>query len=139
MTDKYEDDLQKAIQMSLLNYNESNEEDLINKAIKESLNEYSINELVNKDTVSANDHLMKHVLKKLNSFQKDIFSECIIKGSGGLSLPLGSGKTLISLALSLYFTRETVKPVLVVVSKSLIGNWEIEIKKFFGDNNGFDL
>lgn len=138
-SDQYENDLQKAIQMSLINNGPNNgqnyesEETLLNKAIAESLSEYSFDNIINKDSVSSNDHLMKQVLKKLNPFQKGIFTECIRKGSGGLSLPLGSGKTLISLVLSLYFTRETVKPVLVIVSKSLMGSWEVEIKKFFGD------
>jgi SNF2 family DNA or RNA helicase len=139
MTTKYEEDLQKAIQLSLFNYQQEPEElytddELqLKKAIEESLNEYSFDKIISADSVSANDHLMKKVLKKLNSFQKNIFTECIREGSGGLSLPLGSGKTLLSLVLSLYFTRETFKPVLVVVSKSLVGSWEVEIKKFFGD------
>ena len=101
--------------------------------------QHKIDTFINSEPVSANDNLLKQVLKKLNPFQKDIFGECIEKGYGGLSLPLGSGKTIISLLLALYFTRETVKPVLIVVSKSLVGSWEVEIKKFFGDSMTYEV
>jgi SNF2 family DNA or RNA helicase len=134
---KYNDDLQKTLEISLLN--KKDDDILLNDAITASLSEYSLTKLMKEDPLSSNDHLMKKVLKKLNSFQKKIFSECIAKGSGGLSLPLGSGKTLLSLVLSLYFTRHTIKPVLIIVSKSLIGSWEIEIKKFFGNLLKYEL
>lgn len=130
-----DNDLDKAIEMSLLDKVEEDkkEEMIINEAIEASLDDFSISTLMKEDPLSSNDHLMKKVLKELNPFQKNIFTECITKGSGGLSLPLGSGKTLLSLLLSLYFNRETMKTTLIVVSKSLIGSWETEIKKFFGD------
>lgn len=135
-----EDDLQMAIRMSLLeqggqtgNSTDSYIDAQLEKAIQESLNDYSAEVFMADEPISATDHLMKDTLKKLNPFQLDIFMECINRGSGGLSLPLGTGKTLLSLVLSLYFTRETVKPVLIVVSKSLMGSWTTEIKKFFGD------
>jgi len=71
----------------------------------------------------------------LNDFQKEVLKECVTKGSGGLSLPMGSGKTLISLVLALTQSKGSVQkqPILVVASKSLIVSWEFEIKKFFGD------
>lgn len=73
---------------------------------------------------------------KLNTYQKDIFDECILRSYGGLSLPLGSGKTLLALVLSLYYNNG---PILIVVSKSLLGSWEFEIKKFFGDNLKYEV
>ena len=71
-------------------------------------------------------------ISKLNSFQKNILDDCIKKGTGGLSIPLGSGKTLISLVLGLYLT-QTSNPILVIVSKTLLESWVFEINKFFGD------
>ena len=53
---------------------------------------------------------------KLNEFQKNIFEECLQRNSGGLSLPMGSGKTLISLVLSLHKLLETRLPILIVCS-----------------------
>lgn len=74
---------------------------------------------------------------KINNFQKNIVEECLIKGSGGLSLPMGSGKTLISIVLSLIqiskLDKKDRKPILVICSKTLIGSWINEIGKFFGD------
>ena len=64
----------------------------------------------------------------LSDFQKDIISECLLKGSGGLSLPMGTGKTLISICLALTQTDDLI---LIIVSKSLISNWIEEINKFF--------
>ena len=45
--------------------------------------------------------LFKVGYNKLNDFQKEIFNECTKRNSGGLSLPMGSGKTLIALTLAL--------------------------------------
>lgn len=67
----------------------------------------------------------------LNDFQKGFVEECLVKKNGGLSVPVGSGKTLSSIVLALNLTN---KPILVVMSKTLLGSWEQEIKKFFGDN-----
>lgn len=67
---------------------------------------------------------------KLNSFQVDVLNECVEKKNGGLSLALGSGKTLISVVLALYLVKEK-RPILVVVSKTLIESWINEIHKFF--------
>ena len=68
----------------------------------------------------------------LNEFQRDVLKECLEKGSGGLSLCLGSGKTLTSLVIGL--SSKSKNPMLVVVSKTLLSSWEYEIKKFFGDS-----
>jgi SNF2 family DNA or RNA helicase len=86
-------------------------------------------------------------MDNLHEFQRDVLKECIDKKKGGLSLPMGSGKTLISLLLGINLSENG--HVLIIASKSLISVWEIEIKKFFGeklsyyvfkgDYNGFTL
>lgn len=78
-------------------------------------------------------------IELLNSFQKTILDECLKKKSGGLSLPMGSGKTLLSLIVSLQQTEDTKHPILIVVSKTLISNWIDEIKKFFGDSLKYEV
>ena len=71
----------------------------------------------------------------LNDFQKDILEECLKKKNGGLSIPMGSGKTIIALVLSLLLPNiDDEEKVLVCCSKTLLKSWEIEIKKFFGEN-----
>jgi len=67
----------------------------------------------------------------LHKFQKEVIRECIIKGSGGISLPMGSGKTIISITVALKQTLETEEQILVVLSKSLIGSWEEELSLRF--------
>jgi SNF2 family DNA or RNA helicase len=71
--------------------------------------------------------------KQLNDFQKEALKECLVKKSAGLSLPMGSGKTLISTVLSLMLTEDINEPILVVCSKTLVMSWKTEIKKFFKD------
>ena len=80
-SDQYENNLQKAIQNSLIqngpthNTMYESEEILLKKAIEDSLFDTSIEKIINKCTVSATDDLMKKVLKKLNLFQQSIFNE----------------------------------------------------------------
>jgi SNF2 family DNA or RNA helicase len=69
----------------------------------------------------------------LNKYQKEVFSECIQKGSGGLSLPMGFGKTRLSLVIALKQIGSNGIG-LVVVSKSLLESWKTEIKKCFGES-----
>lgn len=69
----------------------------------------------------------------LTCFQAEILEECLIKQNGGLSIPMGYGKTLISIVLALIQSKETNAPILVVVSKTLISSWIGEINKFFGN------
>jgi SNF2 family DNA or RNA helicase len=71
--------------------------------------------------------------KSLNEYQKEVFSECIEKGGGGLSLPMGFGKTRLSLVIALKQIGDN-GIALVVVSKSLIESWKNEIKKCFGES-----
>jgi len=78
---------------------------------------------------------------KLTVHQLDVLKECLKKGSGGLSLPMGFGKTLISLVLTLQQQEKigTPEPILVVCSKTLIESWIFEIKKFFGSSLSFEV
>jgi len=69
----------------------------------------------------------------LNKDQKEIIKECITMKSGGLSLEMGYGKTILGLTLGLEYYKETGKPALIIVPKTLISNWIYEINKFFGD------
>ena len=85
--------------------------------------------------------VLTNVRSVLSDFQKDVLEEALAKKSGGLSLPMGSGKTLISLLLTLILRCDTdiKNPVLVVVSKTLIIEWVSEIKKFFGSNVRYNI
>lgn len=73
----------------------------------------------------------------LNEFQINILEECLEKGSGGLSIAMGSGKTIISIILMLELLKKSMNNSgqkelgIVVVSKSLLPSWEFEISKFF--------
>lgn len=69
---------------------------------------------------------------QLNDSQKQVLKECLVKKNGGLSLPMGYGKTLIGTLLGLKLSGK--RKTLIVVSKSLIGNFISEFKKFFGDS-----
>lgn len=73
----------------------------------------------------------------LNEYQLDVFDECLKKKSGGLSLAMGSGKTLLSIVVALEQTKKTNKPILIIASKTLIESWKYEINKFFGDELKF--
>lgn len=68
---------------------------------------------------------------KLKKEQKEIIEECLTKNGGGISLMMGGGKTLIGITLALKLHVNTSCASIIVVSKSLIGTWENEIKKFY--------
>lgn len=84
------------------------------------------------------DEIIKKGLDILSNFQKEILLECLEKGSGALSLPMGSGKTIISIILGLILSKNNGK-ILVVVQKNLITNYAIEIEKFFGNLIEYDI
>ena len=72
------------------------------------------------------------VLAALKGSQREIIQEVSLKKmkSGGLSLPLGFGKTRLGIALGLHFMKGVV---LIIVSKTLLASWIDEIKKAFPD------
>lgn len=76
---------------------------------------------------------------ELNPQQQGVLAEALIKKSGGLSLPMGFGKTFLSIVLGLSQIANLEKindecgTILVVVSKTLLESWKFEIRKFFGD------
>lgn len=70
---------------------------------------------------------------KLTQYQKEIIDEVLTLGNCGMSLAMGTGKTLLSLIVILTHYIKNGKPALVVVSKTLLSAWTKEIEKFFGD------
>jgi len=73
----------------------------------------------------------------ITSWQQDIVGECLMKQSGGLCLPLGGGKTIVSITVSLL--QNNGKMILIVVSKTLIPNWVNEIDKFYGGKLKYEI
>ena len=72
----------------------------------------------------------------MNQVQKETTKKCLEKKKCGLSAPLGSGKTLMSLYLVSTSYDESGVPGLVVCAKNLVAGWISEIKKWFGDEDG---
>lgn len=73
----------------------------------------------------------------LNTPQREVLQECLSKKNGGLSVPMGFGKSFLSIVLGLehkYGNPSSIlpNPILVVASKTLIESWKFEINKFFG-------
>lgn len=68
----------------------------------------------------------------LNSSQKIALQKCIAKKNGGLSAGIGFGKTITAMVLALHYNKIYGKPSLIVVNKTLLGNWINEWKKFYG-------
>ena len=71
----------------------------------------------------------------LSDYQINIIKEALLLKSGGLSIPMGGGKTFISIILALIQSKD--KSILVVVQKTLISSWIDEINKFFNDKVSF--
>lgn len=80
-------------------------------------------------------------LQKLSEFQLKVLEECLDKGYGGLSLPMGSGKTLLAILIGLHQANDidSSDPVLIVAAKNLIASWEFEIQKFFGNTLSYEI
>ena len=74
----------------------------------------------------------------LNDAQRDVIRECERRKmkSGGLSLPLGFGKTRTSICLGLHLSKN---PMLVIVSKTLLAGWIDEIAKTFGPDFPYEI
>ena len=80
------------------------------------------------------EELIEIGYKHLSKQQIEIVEECLEKKNGiGLSLSMGSGKTIISLVLGLIKCKNKNKPFIVICSKTLISSWIFEINKFFED------
>ena len=91
----------------------------------------------------------------ISQHQLVVIEECLKKGGGCLSLPMGSGKTIISIITAVNQTLKMVPPkkdskeeksieelppsILIVVSKTLLGNWISEIQKFYGNTLPFEV
>jgi len=71
----------------------------------------------------------------LTEEQISVVKECMQRTVFGMSIPMGQGKTLLSLIIGLKRKIEanSIEPLLVIASKSLIPSWTVEIKKFFTD------
>ena len=90
--------------------------------------------------VTPRKTLIEMGMGTITEYQNEILQECIQKGSGGLLLPMGTGKTLLSVLISLIQSSNyTDNKILVVVSKSLITTWKEEIAKFFGNALRYEI
>lgn len=78
------------------------------------------------------------LLELLKPSQREVIDEVRARGmkSGGLSLPLGYGKTRIGMIMGMLMNKGLV---LVVVSKTLLASWLDEIQKAFGDTVPFEV
>lgn len=70
------------------------------------------------------------MVEKLYPRQLEVLYDAIDLGSGCINVPMGFGKTIISLCLAIHNYEKTGKASLIIASKTLISNWVLEIKKF---------
>jgi SNF2 family DNA or RNA helicase len=77
----------------------------------------------------------------LTDEQISVVNECMNRTVFGLSLPMGQGKTIMSLVIGLKRKIDSGnnEPLLVIASKSLIPSWIVEIKKFFGSTLTYQI
>ena len=106
-----------------------------NKKLQNNIN----NILKKKKPSTNNERMFQYIYPKLNEFQKNVLIDCVKKNQAGISLPLGSGKTLLSIVISLYCNKDSNDKILVVGSLSLLSNWIREINKFFGDKLKYEV
>lgn len=102
------------------------------------INNPMVKQLTLRISVSKSE-LVDMGMKYITEYQKQIIQECMEKGSGGLSLPMGTGKTLISILVSLMQCNTNNSKILVIVSKSLITTWKEELIKFFGNSINYEI
>lgn len=69
--------------------------------------------------------------KQISDDQKTIIGECLAKNTCGISLPMGSGKTVIALVLAFEKAKEHSSPALIIAGKTLISSWLTELNKFY--------
>jgi len=74
-------------------------------------------------------------VSKLSKEQQSVFDEYFKKDrkSIGLDLPLGFGKTFLAICIAIENMKRNKGKTLIVVEKSLMGNWEAELNKHFKD------
>lgn len=77
--------------------------------------------------------IAEEAAKKLSNYQLEIVEECLEKKSAGLSVPMGGGKTRISIYLCDIITEEEEPILIIVESKNLIQQWINEIRELYGD------
>ncbi len=87
----------------------------------------------------SNKELIEIGWSTLWNTQKEIVNECFSKGSGGLALPMGTGKTIISIIVALMSCQSQSDKILIVVAKPLIPEWIAEIHRVFGDEMKYEI
>ena len=77
-------------------------------------------------------------METLKPNQREVIEEALTRGmkGGGLSLPVGFGKTRTSICLGLKYDKG---PILVVVSLTILSSWLDEIPKAFGKDFPFEV
>jgi SNF2 family DNA or RNA helicase len=77
----------------------------------------------------------------LTEEQISVVNECMQRDVFGLSLHMGSGKSILSLIIGLKrkIESDNKEPLLVIASKSLIPSWAVEINKFFGSTLKYQI
>lgn len=95
------------------------------------------------DKLSINcgiDELIETGVKTLKHNQRIVLNECTQLGSGGLDLPMGYGKTRISILVALMNMKKLPNSrILVICAKTLIGNWVKEIKDVWGNSLSYEV
>jgi SNF2 family DNA or RNA helicase len=83
---------------------------------------------------ASKERYLQRILSFLKPEQRVVYDEAIISPRKVLSLPMGFGKTITSLAVMMHNLNQSDDPVLIVAAKALLGNWDDEIIRFLGPN-----
>ncbi len=87
-----------------------------------------------------NDSIIMKGYNQLKNNQKKILEECLRLKTGAMALPMGYGKTIISLILAMIQSKSYENSIILfVLSKTLILNLVDEIQKFFGEELKYDI
>lgn len=77
---------------------------------------------------------------RTNEYQEGIIKEAMNKEEGGgISAPMGCGKTYMALEMIRRYKRQKGGASLIIASKTLIPNWVDEIEKFYGDTFKYNI
>lgn len=120
---------------------ELEEEELEPEDIKET-EESEESEESDEPKKSRLEKLIEKGEKKLKECQTDVVNECMTRKNFGLSLPMGYGKTIISIvtALKKKLKSQSNEPILVVIPKSIIGTtWQTQIREHFGSKLRYQI